>query len=276
MIMQELTPASSPSFFVIYEWPIIGCLVVAWIVYIIWSLRKMGVFGGFKGLKGMQHGYPLIGGRPSSEQKHAEDQAEVARLKRENERLTKAHADDLRRSMTRDIQDQAATKLETIVPNKLLSVDPSFDLTGRPLYNIGGSPVYDKTQILEALLDKTWFGRHVRSLMMWWYDWRCFGGSYDTLFYYTEKLLPSGKWAIIGTTKPAHRKRGDRWIKFPSGAKAYVIEDAQQSTVDAMIVNKVEVAQLKASVILSATCIGPLDAEELFKHKKAIEETGNV
>lgn len=202
-----------------------------------------------------------------TEQSLAETRTDVTRLNKQVERLTKALAVHERNEMRQALVKMADEQVLEMLPEKYHLMNPDDQQIGRPIYLIGGIPVFNKHQELQSMVDKTFLGKYFPQLATKLYNWWHFG-AYNTLFFYAAQFLPNGKWAIIGTSKPA--VKSGKHMKLPRGAKPYVLLTTQQQTLDELFTNKYEMTKAHAAIILSATILGPLSLKEYTEHQNAV------
>jgi len=194
-------------------------------------------------------------------------QAQNMKLQVEIERLQNALYEKKVLDIKSEIEKMAEDKINTLLPDKLPMMDSDNSLVGRPIFFQGGIPVFDKRKEITQVLSQKPISKIFPYFAEKYYNWLYFG-AYDTLFFFTTTYLPNGKWAIVATSKPA-RKTG-KHFKLPFNVKTFVLIPSQQSTIDALIANKWEVTQAKASIILNATFLGAIPTDLLSKHFKNV------
>lgn len=249
------------TFITAYRLQIILAIVFAWVIfllYVLLSSRKMKI-------SAMRPVYP--------EQQLTETQSATQRLQRETERLSLTITTMKREKFEEDIIRMAEEKILNMLPDKVFTFDPHNQLIGRPIYYTGSIPVFDKRQELSKMMEHSALAKIFPSIIEKYLNWRFFG-PYDTLFFYTATFMPNGKWALTATSKPA--KKTHKHMKLPSGAKAYVLLTAQQTTIDQIMINKWEVTKANAAIQLAATFLGPFSIEEFSSHFQSLGWSPNV
>jgi hypothetical protein len=231
---------------------VIGLFAI-WILYVLYHTGKLKKPEWLKKPAFLEAKVP-------AEQRVATAEAELVRVRKQNESLKLTIAKMKKDTIIREIIGGAQEDIESILPESLSLFDPENQLIGRPVYFLGNVPIINKDQALERIVEKhplykvKLFKSFTRKLM----DWLYFQG--DTAYFYSAQLLPNGKWVITATSKPSKRK--GNIVKLPRYCKQFILLTSGHEKIDDLILNTWEVTRAKAAIELSSTFLGPFPIEE--------------